>query len=437
MYQIPVKEDLILNTCLELDIKNLDMASIREIVQLVNKLEEFTGIQFIRTEMGVPGLPAPPIAVEAETRALKKGIASVYPPIEGYGDLKNELSRFMKLFLNIEVNPEGCIPTTGSMQASIASFIVACRRNRKLDTALFIDPGFPVHKRQLHMLGHKFESFDIYNYRGDRLKTKIESYLAKGNISAFIYSNPNNPSWICLTENELQIIGTLADKNDIIVIEDLAYFAMDFREDYGKPGRPPFQPTVARYTDNYLLLFSSSKIFSYAGQRIGSVIISDKLFHKEFSDLEQNFSSKKFGQALIQDAIYALSAGTSISSQIGLASILRSASDGDYDFIGRVREYGKRANQMKKLFLENGFKIVYDKDEERLLADGFYFTISYPGYQGGELLTELLRYGISAITLNTTGSDRTEGLRICVSHTQLNDMPVLKERLEIFRTDHS
>ena len=426
-----------MNACLELDIKSLETASIREIVQLVNKLEDFTGFQFIRTEMGVPGLPAPGIAVEAETEALKKGIASVYPPIEGYSDLKNELSRFMKLFLNIDVKTEGCIPTTGSMQASIASFMVACRRDKKLDTILFIDPGFPVHKRQLHILGHKFESFDIYNYRGDKLQAKLESYLAKGNISAFVYSNPNNPSWICLTENELQIIGALANKTDIIVIEDLAYFAMDFREDYGKPGSPPFPPTVARYTDNYLLLFSSSKIFSYAGQRIGSVIISDKLFHKKFPDLEQYFSSKRFGQALIQDAIYAMSAGTSISSQVGLASILKSANDGKYDFVEHVKEYGERAKRMKKLFLENGFEIVYDKDEERLLADGFYFTISYPGYQGGELLSELLRYGISALTLNTSGSDRTEGLRICVSHTQLNDIPVLKERLEIFRTDHS
>lgn len=44
-------------------------------------------------------------------------------------------------------------------------------------------------------MGQKYETFDVYNYRGDKLKDKLESYLSKGNIAAIIYSNPNNPSW--------------------------------------------------------------------------------------------------------------------------------------------------------------------------------------------------------------------------------------------------
>jgi hypothetical protein len=57
-----------------------------------------------------------------------------------------------------------------------------------------------------------------------------------------------------------------------VVIEDLAYFGMDFRKDISKPGVPPYQPTIAKYTDNYILLISTSKVFSYAGQRIPSKV---------------------------------------------------------------------------------------------------------------------------------------------------------------------
>ena len=85
---------------------------------------------------------------------------------------------------------------------------------------------------------------------------------------------------MCLTEQELQIIGKLATEYDIIILEDLAYFAMDFRQDLSEPGKPPFQPTVAKYTDNYIFMISSSKLFSYAGQRLGLLCISDALFHK-------------------------------------------------------------------------------------------------------------------------------------------------------------
>ena len=65
--------------------------------------------------MGVPGLPAPSIGIEAEIAALKNGVASIYPDISGLKELKEETSRFIKLFLDVQINPQGCIPTVGSM----------------------------------------------------------------------------------------------------------------------------------------------------------------------------------------------------------------------------------------------------------------------------------------------------------------------------------
>ncbi|MGM0376337.1 MAG: aminotransferase class I/II-fold pyridoxal phosphate-dependent enzyme, partial [Bacteroidota bacterium] len=347
----PIDKEVIQQLRSELNISSLATCTIRQIVQLVNRLQEMYDIEFIRTEMGVPGLNAPEAAKEAEKQAIQNGVVSIYPPIEGIQPLKQELARFAKLFMDLDINPEFCIPTVGSMQSSFVTFMVANRRDKEKDTTLFIDPGFPVHKRQIAVQGMKYQQFDIYNYRGDKLREKLESYLKKGNISTFLYSNPNNPAWICLTDNELKIIGELADKYGVIVMEDLAYFGMDFRKDYGKPGVPPFQPTVAKYTDNFVLLFSSSKIFSYAGQRIGSLLISDKLFHKHFPDLRKMFNTDQFGPAILQDAIYASTAGTSHSPQAGLAEMLRLVNNGDYNFVEPLREYEKRASVMKKLFV--------------------------------------------------------------------------------------
>ena len=92
---------------------------------------------------------------------------------------------------------------------------------------------------------------------------------------------------------------------------------------------------------------------------------------------------------------------------------------------------------MKRLFLQNGFRLVYDNDMGEPLADGFYFTIAYPGYdRGADLLQELLHYGISAITLESAGSCRPEGLRACVSMTGDDQFPILEQRLARFREDH-
>lgn len=418
-------------------VKNIGTATIRELVQLVHQIEKATGEKFIRMEMGIPGLPPSEIGTNAEISALKSGVAAKYPMIDGIPELKTEASHFIKNFINIDIPPSCCVPSVGSMQGAYAAFLVTCRKESKKNTTLFIDPGFPVQKQQHVVMGLPYETFDVYEYRGDKLEAKLESILAKGNISTIIYSNPNNPSWICFTDQELQIIGKLSTKYDVTIIEDLAYFAMDFRKDFSQSGVAPYQPSVAKYTDNYILLISSSKIFSYAGQRIGFMGISEKLFHRKFPDLKKFFSSDEFGHALIYGALYALSSGTAHSAQFALAAMLKAANNGEYNFTETVKEYGERAKIMKKIFTDNGFKIVYDKDEENDIADGFYFTFSYPSLTGEELLEKLLYYGVSAISLTITGSKRSEGLRACVSLVNRDQFKDLEDRLKQFNKDNN
>jgi aspartate/methionine/tyrosine aminotransferase len=435
MNTIPISSEYIRNLAHDNWLPEPGSGTIREISHLVDLIESGTGIKFVRMEMGVPGLPAPAIGIKAEIAALNSGVASLYPDISGIPSLKEETSRFIKLFLNVDVRPDGCIPTVGSMMGGMVTFLVANRNDRTKEGSLFIDPGFPVQKQQVRMLGHDYHSFDVYNYRGKKLKAKLESYLKSGKISSLVYSNPNNPAWICLNDEELAIIGELATKYGVIVIEDLAYFGMDFRKDYSVPGKPPYQPTVAHYTDDYVILISSSKMFSFAGERIGIMAISDHLFTRSYPDLLRYYSSDKFGHSVIFGALYALSAGVCHSAQFGLAALLKAVNDGTYKYRDDVKEYGEKAAIMKDLFIRNNFKITYDKDLDEPIANGFYFTISYPGMTGKELLRELLKYGISAITLNITGSER-EGLRACVSMVPREQFSDLDVRLRKFNGDH-
>jgi len=434
--ETPIDFEIVCEKIKDLNVPVVGKATIREIKRLVDNIESASGKKFIRMEMGVPGLPPAQIGTDAEIEALQRGVAAIYPDIDGIPPLKKEASLFVKNFLDIEVDAAGCIPTVGSMQGGFAAFMTLSRLYKEKDTTLFIDPGFPVHKQQHKVMGLKFETFDVYEYRGERLREKLESYLSKGNIHSVLYSNPNNPSWICFNDMELKIIGELATKYNVVVLEDLAYFGMDFRKDYSKPGVPPFQPTVAKYTDNYILFISSSKAFSYAGQRIGMMVISNKLFNLRSGDLLRNYSSDTFGRAMIFGTVYSLSSGTAHSAQYALAAILKAANEGRFNFVEVVKEYGEKAKIMKKLFLDNGFTIVYDKDIDQPIADGFYFTIAYPGFDGPDLIEELLYYGISAISLSITGSEHSEGLRACVSLVKRAQFPDLEYRLQKFHEHH-
>ena len=415
---------------------NISTSTIREIVRIVNEIEKVTGEKYIRMEMGVPGLPTPKVMIDAEIDALRNGVSSKYPMIEGDSQLVRQTARFVKLFMNIDVEPRHCVPSVGAMQGSVGLFLTLNRLNEKQNKILFIDPGFPVQKQQCQVLGFGYETFDVYNYRGNKLREKLESYLKTGQISCLIYSNPNNPSWISFTQKELKIIGELCTQYDVIAIEDLAYFGMDFRKDYSQPGQAPYQPSVANYTDNYVILFSSSKVFSFAGERLGLIIVSPKIFDKEYEGLKRNFKFPRLGYSLIYGSLYTLSSGVNHSAQKAMAAMLKAVNDGKYNFVEAIKAYAQRAKVMKRLFLENGFKIVYDRDEDELIADGFYFTFYYPGLNGDELLEELLYYGISAISLRITGSEKTEGMRACVSQVLPEQFELLEKRLKRFREDH-
>ena len=431
----PIKKEIVDQLIQELGITDFAKATIREVKQVAAKAEAASGVEFVKMEMGIPGLPAAKVGVDAQIKALQDGIANMYPDIQGYPELKKQASRFVKAFINVDVNPEGCVPVTGSMQGAFASFLTCSQADKKKDTVLFIDPGFPVQKMQLQVQGVKYETFDVYDYRGEKLGPKLESYLSKGNICAIIYSNPNNPSWVCLTEDELKTIGELATRYDTIIMEDLAYFAMDFRQDLSKPFEPPYQPSVAHYTDNYMLLISGSKAFSYAGERIGVVCISNKLFHRHYPDLAARYENLPFGLVFSTRMLYALSSGTSHSAQYALAEIFRAVCDGEYNFRDEIKVYGERAHKLKEIFCRHNFYIVYDSDQGKPIADGFYFTIGYPGMTSGELAHELMYYGVSAICLITTGSHQ-EGLRVCTSFIKDNQYEQLDERMRLFAENH-
>ena len=245
MKPTPIKREIVDQLVAKLGIDDFAKATIREVKQVAAMAEQQSGVEYIKMEMGIPGLPAAKVGVDAQVKALHDGIAHSYPDIQGYPELKKEASRFVKAFIGLDVMAECCVPVCGSMQGTFASFLTCSQCDPQKDTVLFIDPGFPVQKMQLKVMGVKYETFDVYDYRGDKLGAKLESYLAKGNICAIVYSNPNNPAWICLNEDELRTIGTLATKYDVVVMEDLAYFAMDFRKDLSTPFQPPYQVSVS------------------------------------------------------------------------------------------------------------------------------------------------------------------------------------------------
>lgn len=424
----PLSQEAMAAAISRLSIMDLSSATIRQICSLANELEKDAHDRMVHLEIGNPGLGAENIGVEAEIKVLREGIANKYPNIAGIDPLKHAAKEFVKAFMDIDIPGKGVVPTVGSMQASFTLMLLLAQRISGKDTMLFLNPGFPAQRNQAKLLGIKEAAFDIYSYRGKALEDKLESVLKEGNITGMIYSNPNNPAWTNLTEEELEIIGRLATKYDVIVLEDLAYFGMDFRKDISTPWAPPYVPTVANYTDNYILMLSGSKIFSYAGQRIAVVCMSEKVYDRKYEFFQNFYEMPAFGDAYIYGVLYCASSGTAHSAQYALSAMMEAAVKGELNFVDHCSEYARRAAKTKEIFLRNGFHIVYEMDGDEPIADGFFFTAGYKDMKVDELHRELLRHGVASISLYSAGSTR-DGVRVCVSMIQ--DEETFK-RLDMF-----
>ena len=417
------------------DVRN---ASIREMNRLVNAIEADQGAAFIRMEFGIPGLPVDEIAVRAEAEALqKRRVGNVYAPFDGIPELKQEASRFAKLFMDLDVPPACCVPTVGAMLGTFAALALANRMHADRHTLILLQPGFPVNRQQSRFLGLETHSIDFYDHRGEKLLAAVEERMKRGDVCGVLWSSPNNPSWIVLDDDELLGLGRLCDRYDVLAIEDLAYFGMDLRRDVLVPGVPPYQPTVLKHTRNGICVISSSKMFSYAGQRIAIALLHPALAERRLPDLPERLGSSLVRHAFMHGILYPLIASVPETPQYGLAALLAAANGGNRELFEPGREYARRAKAMKAIFLANGFRLVYDNDRGEPLSDGFYFTIAYPGFDDGvDLILELLHYGISAISLEATGSCRREGLRACVSLTGPDLFETLEARVRAFREDH-
>ncbi len=339
----PLSQEILTRIASELGIIDISTATIRQIVALSAALEKEANENFVHLELGNPGLPASNVGVEAEIQALKAGVANTYPAINGIPELKKAGSRFIKAFMDIEIPEKAVVPTVGSMQASFTLQLLLSQRIPGRNSILFFNPGFPAQRHQAKVLGLGIEQFDIYNFRGKSLESKLEEILSKGKVTAMLFSNPNNPAWINLTEEELEIIGKMATKYDVIVIEDLAYLGMDFRKNFSHPFEAPFIPSVGKYTDNFIMLVSGSKIFSYAGQRIAVAAMSKYVYERQYEFFTQFYEMPSFGDAYIFGVLYTASSGTSHSAQHALAAMMDAACDGDLDFVKDTSGYGRRA----------------------------------------------------------------------------------------------
>ena len=333
-------------------------------------------------EFGVPGLPASPHRPRRrDAGAPQRHVAHVYAPFEGLPALKAEGARFWKLFAGLDVPPSCVVPTIGAMQGCFAGLALAGQLKGPAAPCCSSARGSRRTACRRGCSACRSRRSTSTTTAATGWSTPSSARVSRGDVGAILWSSPNNPTWIVLKPAELEGIGRLCSRYDVLAIEDLAYFGMDTREDYSVAGAAAVPADGdALHGPRDLASSPARRCSATPASASRSPILSPGLMDAAGARPSPRGSAPRtVGRALIDGIIYPNIACVPESAQYGLLALLKAANDGDRSLFEPARVYASRARAMKRLFLDNGFRLVYDNDLGEPLADGFYFTIAYPG----------------------------------------------------------
>lgn len=407
---------------------NLDSSfNIEDFWQAIDRIETQLQLRYVRMDFGVPGLLPPDICLNEHVTALEAGtVAQAYPPYAGAVDLRKEVATFVAQRTDVNLDPDHYFVTCGGTQALYVAQAVAASLQPARKSVLFLAPVYPPVLAQARMLGLTPVCLDTTELRGRRLLQAIEASLHQHRPTALCWASPSNPTWTVLDHEELSGLAALCETYSVLPIEDMTYLGMVGN----RHGMIHHTPSIGLFTQRHLMVLSSSKMLSYAGERMGFLAGSDALLQQNSPSLVPTFGTDNVGRACAS-MIFNTTAGAPHSCQHGVAGILRAINSGQFDLKQHLFPYIQRAAHLKQILRDSGF-ILLNQGSDNQELDGFYVCFCYPGLSGTELATKLLHCGISVLPLTAFGAEHTDGVRACVSRLDDDKLAWASERLGQF-----
>ena len=105
----------------------------------------------------------------------------------------------------------------------------------------------------------------------------LESKIIENDIHLFLLCNPHNPSGRVFTRDELERIGNICLKYDVIVVSDEIHNDFDFYEKH-----TVFANIKKEFRDISITCTSASKTFNLASMLISNILIPDQKIRRRF-----------------------------------------------------------------------------------------------------------------------------------------------------------
>ncbi len=231
--------------------------------------------------LGDIDIPTPANIMDATLRAMKDGKTG-YNPAAGLPKLRSILADIVGNEREIHYNTDNIIIQPGGKPV-IPKFIQALMNPG--DAVLYPNPGYPIYESQIEFHGGKaipygfLPSENGFEIDRDSVEDRIDD-----NTRLLIYNNYQNPMGSESSLDEMEWMASLAQKHDLFVLSDEAYFNIRYS------GSSNSIASLPGMKDRTVILYTFSKTYAMTGWRLGAAVGPASLM-KIFSKLAVNDES--------------------------------------------------------------------------------------------------------------------------------------------------
>ena len=195
----------------------------------------------------------------------------------------------------LAVQPENILMTTGATNALNLAVHSLLEPGEEI---LVLTPCWPIFSGVIHS-AHAIPVevplyIDLYKNPNLDIKNQIDKFISKKTVAIYL-NTPNNPSGKVLNKHQLEQIAEIAEVNNLWVISDEAYDGLTF------DGLDHISiATLSNMFPRTITVFSFSKIFMFAGLRLGyAVATKDMIINLNKILVHQIYSSTILAQQMM------------------------------------------------------------------------------------------------------------------------------------------
>tara|TARA_Y100001935_G_scaffold219302_1_gene192481 strand:+ start:3219 stop:4415 length:1197 start_codon:yes stop_codon:yes gene_type:complete len=218
------------------------------------------GIDVISLSLGEPDFKTPSHICDGAKKAIDSGNYFSYPPVNGYLDLREAISKKFSIENNLDYHPNNIIVSNGVKQSITNVMFSLLNKGDEVivfspywvsyDAIIKLADGIPIHLNGNIENDFKPSANDLE--KSVSSKTKL-----------IIFSSPCNPTGSVFTKNELESFSKVILKHNLYVISDEIYEHINFLNNHFSIG------SLEGMNERTITLNGFSKAFAMTGWRLG------------------------------------------------------------------------------------------------------------------------------------------------------------------------